>query len=135
MEAEARHRVQLGSPIIFKLPVAPTWPGGTKINPITNLPYDPTIVRTSVAFTEVTKTCLIILKQGSPLRPQADTKVTARGEESEMDMIIDMAESDYQEVKLATEMVVNGLNYQIKERKPFAIGGIIYRSLVYGQET
>lgn len=132
--AQASLRDQLGAPVSFKVPVAPAWPGGTKINPDTGEPYDATIKRTNAPFTEVVKTALIILKQGSPLRPQSDTQTVALGEMSGMDIIIDLDAGDYAAVKDASEMIVAGLEYRIREFKPFSLGGSIYRYLVYGME-
>lgn len=132
--AQAGLRTQLGAPVIFKVPVVQAWPGGTKINPDTGEPYDATIKPTSAPFTEITKTCLVILKQASPLRPQADTQEAAVGQVSGMDIIIDIAESDYADVEAATEMVVNTLAYRIKEVKPISLAGQRYRRLIYGQE-
>lgn len=132
--AQANLRTMLGAPVTFKVPVAQVWPGGTKINPDTGEPYDPTILPTSAPFTEVVKTCLIILKQGSPLRPQTDTVQAASGDMSGMDIILDLAEADYASVENASEMVINGLPYRVREFKPFSIGGTLYRWLVYGQQ-
>jgi hypothetical protein len=134
IEAQANLRVVGGAPVIFKVPTAPTWPEGTKINPITGLPYDATVKQENAAWTEVTKTCLVILKQGSPLRPQSDTDVVALGEVSGMDIILDIAQSDYEDVETAKEMHVNGLDYSIREAKPFSLGGQVYRQLVYGEQ-
>jgi hypothetical protein len=132
--AQANLRSSLGSPVIFKVPVAQTWPEGTKINPDTGEPYDATIKPTSAAFTEVTKVGLVILKQASPLRPQADTQESAVGEMSGMDIIIDLAESDFADVENASEMIVNNLTYRVREAKPVGFAGQRYRRLIYGQE-
>lgn len=132
--AQANLRSQLGSPVIFKVPVAATWPEGTKLNPTTGEPYDATIKRTNAAFTEVTKTALIILKQASPLRPQSDSEQEPSGEMSGMDIIIDLAEADYVAVEDASEMVVNELTYRVRETKPIGLAGQRYRRLIYGME-
>ena len=178
VSTQAELRELAGSPVVWKVPVVPTWPeytawseatsyvtgdkvshGGkayeatannegveppeaatwaeippkTKINEDTGLPYDSTIAQESPEFTEVTKTCLVIKKQGSPLRPQADTETTAEGEGSGIDIIIDIAQEDYEAVEDASYMLVEGLDYKVKEAKPFSIGGKVYRQLVYGQ--
>ncbi len=134
LDGDVRLRTQLGSPCIFQIPVAPEWPGGTKINEDTGEPYDPTIVRTNAEFTEVTITVLIILKQGSPLRPQSDTRTTALGDVSGMDLILDVAEADWPTIEAATELKLNGLDYHIREQKPFSVAGIRYRRLIYAEE-
>lgn len=127
-------RAQMGSPVTFLVPVDPVWPEGTKINPDTGDPYDPTIKPTSAAFTEVEKVGLIILKHASPLRPQADSESEPTGEMSTMDIIIDLATDDYTEIENASEMTVNGRTYRVREIKPFSLGSTIYRYLVYGAE-
>lgn len=132
--AQANLRSMLGEPITFKVPVVKTWPGGTKINPDTKLPYDSTIKQTSAEFTNVIKTCLVILKQGSPLRPQADTQVVAAGELSGMDIILDLAAVDMTAVEDAAEMTSQGLDYRVEEFKPFSLAGVLYRWLVYGKQ-
>lgn len=134
IDAQASLRTMFGAAVTFKVPVTKTWPEGTKINPDTNLPYDSTIQETSAEFTDVVKTCLIIAKQGSPLRPQADTRTTAAGDLSGMDIILDIAEADKEDVNEAVEMIVNTLTYRIEEMKPFSIAGEGYRWLVYGME-
>lgn len=133
-EAQSQLRVQLGTPVVFQVPIAPAWPGGTKINPDTNLPYDAAIKRTNGEFTDITKTVLIILKQGSPLRPQADTLWEQVGDSTGMDIILDVAAADYAAVEEASEVIVNGLRYKIEEQKPFSLGGSVYRFLFYAKE-
>lgn len=105
----------------------------TKINPDTELPYDSTVERTNAAYVDITKTCIIIKKQASPLRPQADTQLTAEGEGSGVDTIIDIGGADYEDVEDATTVTMEGFDYRIRESKPFSIGGKIYRFLVYAQ--
>jgi hypothetical protein len=127
-------RSLFGTATQFLIPVAATWPLGTKINPDTGMPYDATIKATSEPFTTITKTVLIILKQGSPLRPQSDTFWEQVGDVSGMDIIVDISGGDYGEVETASDMEINGLTYKIEEAKPFSVGGSIYRYLVYGKE-
>lgn len=134
IDAQANLRSMLGEPVTFKVPVAKVWPGGTKINPDTGLPYDSTIKQTSAEFTDVVKVCLLIYKRGSPLRPQGDTAVAASGEMSGMDMIIDLAADDKPDVEDAAEVTVQGLDYRVDEMKPFSLAGTSYRWLVYGKQ-
>lgn len=134
VDAQANLRTTLGAAVTFKVPVTKTWPEGTKLNPDTGLPYDATIKQTSAEFTDVIKTCLIIAKQGSPLRPQSDTRTTAAGDLSGMDIILDLADDDQADVEESVEMVVNGLTYRVEEMKPFSLAGDRYRWLVYGME-
>lgn len=130
--ATRRLRTEFGSPCVFHVPVAPTWPGGTKINPDTGRPYDATAVRLNAAFTDVTKTVLIILKQGSPLRPQADANFAEAGLMSGMDIILDLDALDKTDVGAASEFTIGTVDYKLEEFKPFELGGTLYRWLIYG---
>lgn len=132
--AQDNLRAHLGQLVTFKVPVAPTWPEGTKINPDTDEPYDATIKRTDGGFTTVVKRVLVIIKQASPLRPQSDTKNEPSGEMSGMDITLDVSAADFADIANASEMVVNSLSYRIREVKPFGLGDVIYRYLVYGME-
>lgn len=134
IEAQRELRKNLGTPATFQVPVAPVWPEGTKLNPDTNLPYDAAVKRANAPYTDIVKTVLIILKQGSPMRPQADTLWSEVGDATGMDIILDVAAEDYPELGEASEVIVNGLRYKIEEQKPFAIGGTVYRYLFYGKE-
>lgn len=135
IEAQDNLRVATGGTVTFKVPQVPTWPEGTKINPDTGLPYDATILPATADFTTVVKTCGIIKKQASPLRPQPDTVSSPIGLESGMDIILDMAESDYADVEEAFEFAVETLDYKLVEAKPFSLGGTRYRWLIYGEQT
>lgn len=132
--AQARLREQGGATVVFKVPIEKTWPPETKLNPANGLPYDSTIKQTSQEFRDVPKSCLIIAKQGSPLRPQADTHSEPAGDLSGMDIILDLADADKPDVEEATQMVVNELTYRVEEMKPFSLSTTRYRWLVYGQE-
>lgn len=127
-------RAQFGSPCLFSIPVAATWPGGTKINADTGRPYDATVVRTNAAFTTTTKTVLIIMKQGSPLRPQPDATFAEPGLMSGMDIILDLDNDDYAAVQNASEFTIDTLDYKVEEFKPFGLAGQLYRWLVYGMQ-
>jgi len=127
-------RSTFGTVVQFLVPTVATWPAGTKINPDTGEPYDSTAVRANAGFTSTDIKVLVILKQGSPLRPQADTHFDPVGMQSGMDIIIDVGAADWQSVSGASEMTVVGLHYKIEEAKVFALGGIVYRYLVYGMQ-
>jgi hypothetical protein len=132
---QAELREIAGTPVVFRVPTDPVWPEGTKINPQTGRPYDPTIKpQSGGSYTNVSVTALIILKQGSPLRPQSDTEFKAVGLMSGMDLILDVSPADRERVDLATRIVVNALEYELMEWKPFSLGGEIYRWLCYGQQ-
>ncbi|MDQ2876517.1 MAG: hypothetical protein M3Y33_17640, partial [Actinomycetota bacterium] len=82
----------------------------------------------------VTLRVLVILKQGSPLRPQADTQFSQAGELSGMDIILDVDAEDYPSVQDASEFLVNLKTYRVEEWKPFGLGPTLYRYLLYGME-
>lgn len=127
-------RAQGGQDVVFSVPTVPSWPAGTRLNPDTNEPYDVMIVRSNAAFTEITVRVLVILKEASPLRPQADTHFSQVGEMSGQDIILDVDADDYPLIEGATEFRVNTKNYKVEEFKPFGLGAVLYRWLIYGME-
>lgn len=132
--ATRRLRQDFGSEVTFHVPQPPQWPAGTRINPDTGRPYSAMVQPTNAEFADVTRTALIILKQGSPLRPQADTHWDQVGLMSGMDIIMDVDSIDYPAVEAATEFTVNALRYSVEEWKPFSLAGQLYRYLLYGME-
>lgn len=132
--ADQRRRQQTGTSITFEIPQAPTWPAGTTINPDTNEPYSAMAERTNPPFVTVAVTANVILKEASPLRPQADTHFAEAGLMSGMDIILDIDAVDYPTVQDATEFVYSGKTYRVEEWKPFEIANTPYRWLVYGME-
>lgn len=134
LAAGKRLRQNLGSTVTLHVPVAPQWPAGTKINPDTGKPYDAMVRRTNAEFTDVEITGLIIAKQGSPMRPQADTAWEQVGLLSGMDIIIDVDADDYAAAGEATQFTVDGLDYTVEEWKPFELADQRYRWLLYGKE-
>lgn len=132
--ATKRLRAEAGQQVVFSVPTVPTWPTGTRLNPDTDEPYDVMVVRANAAFTTVTLRVLVILKQGSPLRPQADTQFSQAGELSGMDIILDVDAEDYPSVQDASEFLVNLKTYRVEEWKPFGLGPTLYRYLLYGME-
>lgn len=134
LEADRELRRQFGNATEFRIPQDPQWPTGTQINPDTGRPYNAMVKPINEPYTSVTVTALTILKEASPLRPQADTDTTPAGRLSGMDVILDVGAADYDTVKGATEFTYATRNYRVTEFKPFAFAGITYRWLVYGQE-
>lgn len=92
------------------------------------------VKRTNPEYNDTTKRVLLILKQGSPLRPQADTQWSEIGLMSGMDIILDLDSVDYPDVAAASKFTVQGLTYELKEFKPFSVANENYRYLIYGQE-
>lgn len=135
-EAQDGLREQLGITVTFQIPEIATWPEGTKVNPDTGLPYDATIQPESGGgFTDVDKTVLPIFKQASPLRPQSDTSTQPVGEMSGMDLDVDVSTKDHEDVREATQMIVNGSTFRIDEWKAFSLGAGagVYRWIAYGK--
>lgn len=132
--AQSNMRSLLGTTAQFLIPLGAVWAEGTRINPDSGLPYDATIQPVGDAFTTVEKTILIIVKQGSPLRPQSDTFWEQAGDMTGMDIIVDIDASDMADVEDASEMTINGLRYKIEEAKPFSMASTLYRYLIYGKE-
>lgn len=133
--AQDELRTNLGTVASFGVPSAPQWPAGTAINPDTGVPYDPLIVQSNAEFTWTDVTVLIIEKQASPMRPQADTNFDQAGMMEGMDIILDVATVDYEAtVQYASRFAIMGKNYDIEESKPFAVGNQTYRWVIYGAE-
>lgn len=132
--ADKRLRSRFGVTTVFSVPTVPQWPSGTRINPDTNEPYSAMVVRENEAFTVVSVVCLVILKEASVTRPQADTRFTEPGLMSGMDIILDVDADDFPVVQAATEFAYAGRNYKVEEQKPFAMANITYRWLIYGEE-
>lgn len=132
--ATKRLRAEAGQQVVFSVPTVPTWPTGTRLNPDTGEPYDVMVVRQNAAFTTVTLRVLVILKEASPLRPQADTHFSQVGDMSGMDIILDVDADDYDSVQDASEFVVGPKSYRVEEWKPFGLGAVLYRWLAYGME-
>jgi hypothetical protein len=132
--ASQQLRQTFGDQITFSVPQAPAWPTGTQINPDTGEPYSAMAVRSNPEFVTVTITASVILKEASPLRPQADTEFTAAGALSGMDIILDVADADYALVQDASEFSYATKNYRVEEWKPFEMANVTYRWLCYGKE-
>ncbi len=122
-----------GDTITFIVPQPPVWPAGTRINPDTGVPYD-AMVQPTNAPVEVTIKASVIMKEGSPLRPQADTQISPAGEMSGMDIILDIAAADFASVQGATDFIYSSRTYRVEEWKPFAMDDVTYRYLCYGME-
>lgn len=127
-------RASFGDTITFSVPQDPVWPTGTQLNPDTGEPYSAMVVRTNQEYTTVTITASVILKEASPLRPQADSMFVAAGLMSGMDIILDVDSADYPTVQDATDFVYAGKNYHVEEWKPFEMANVTYRWLCYGKE-
>ena len=127
-------RQTFGDLITFSVPQPPTWPAGTRINPDTNMPYSAMVVSSTPEFTQVTITASVILKEASPLRPQADSMFVAAGLMSGMDIILDVDNADYTTVQDATDFTYVTKNYHVEEFKPFEMANVTYRWLIYGKE-
>jgi hypothetical protein len=132
--ADQQLRQNFGTPITFEVPQAPVWPAGTQINPDTGQPFSAMVKPTNAPYLEVVINALIILKEASPLRPQADTTSAPAGFLSGMDIILDIDAADYPSVQEATQFVYATRTYEVREFKPFQMASSLYRYLVYGQE-
>jgi hypothetical protein len=132
--AAKRLRQSFGDTIVFSVPQNPVWPSGTRLNPDTGQPYSAMAVRSNAEFTTVSIIAGVILKEASPLRPQADTVFAASGLMSGMDIILDIDSADYPTVRDATEFVYAGKTYDAVEWKPFEMANVTYRWLCYGKE-
>lgn len=133
--AQNQLRQDAGVIATFGVPTDPAWPDGTAINPDTNLPYDATVVQTNAEYLTTDVTVLVVEKQASPLRPQADPSFSESGLRDGMDIILDVSVADFEAtVQHASMFTVLGEDFTIEESKPFGIAAQIYRYLVYGAQ-
>ena len=132
--ASAQLRTMFGDTLVFHVPQPPTYDASVKINPDTGDPYNAMAVQTNVEFVDVPIVASVILKQASPLRPQADAMFEEAGLMSGMDIIADVADGDYQTVQTASEFTYTIKVYRVEEWKPFEMAGTLYRWLAYAKE-
>lgn len=131
--AQDELRQSAGTLVSFGVPQDPTWPAGTPINPDTGLPFDATVTQANAEFQWVDVPVLVIEKEASPMRPQADAYFNESGFREGMDLILDVGAADYDAtVSQATTFKYAGRDFQIAESKPFTLGGTTYRWLTYG---
>jgi hypothetical protein len=135
VDAQNQLRDSLGTTVSFGVPQTAEWAAGTAINPDTGAPFDSTLVPSNAEFVYTDVTVLIIEKEGSPLRPQADAgSFNPSGLREGVDIILDVATDDYQTVvSQATVFTADGIDYALVEAKPFSMGASIYRYLIYGE--
>lgn len=131
--AQNEMRATAGVTASFGVPTTPEWPEGTAINPDTGEPFDATLVQANDEFEWTDITVLVIEKQGSTTRAQADPSYSESGMREGMDIILDVAAADYEAtVANATMFKVLGIDYLLEEARPYAMGDTTYRYLVFG---
>lgn len=114
--AQKRLRQFMGTEVIFRIPVDPSWPVDTPLDPQTNRPYDPTVEPESGGgFTTVTKTIALVFR---PIHVNVEDPVGSdvsggiRGEES---IAMAISDDDYPDVEFATRAHVGDIEYKITQ--------------------
>lgn len=131
-EAQLTLIAKVGADVPFFSPTTPTWPAGTKIDPETHEPFDPTIAPLASGFASASVRC------GVAIRPVGanllDTTVqTALGllEEGQGVLIVPTTEYEANDLDGATEVEVHGDRWEVSQRTPDGIANVEHRRLVY----
>lgn len=112
-DAQRRLRAETGIDATFHIPVAPTWPGGTKLDPETGRPYDPVVQPTTGGgFSDVTK------KVGKAVGTLNDDNDTPIGIMADAEGVLMVDVDDVASVGTATEVTVSNVRYKITQKRP-----------------
>lgn len=118
-EAQDRLRRVMGTDVIFRVPVDPVWPAGTRLDPQTQRPYDPTVQpQSGGGYTTVTKRVMVVFR---PIRTNVedplgdDERGGLRHGES---IALGIGEDDHPDVQGATRATVRGVEYKITSMIP-----------------
>lgn len=112
-EAQAKLRQDMGTDVDFQVPVPPQWPPGTRINPETGRPYDPTIdpLPGTGGTTATTKRVGLIYKAVTD-EPTEDGRSGVRRDKS-LALAIELG--DYADIAEANTVTVGEIDYRITE--------------------
>lgn len=112
-EAQAALRSEMGTDVDFLVPVPPDWPAGTRLDPETGQPYDPTIdpLPGTGGTTPVTKRVGLIYRTVTD-DPTEDDRSGVRRAKS-IALAIEVA--DYPDIEDATTVAVGDINYRVNE--------------------
>lgn len=119
--AQQRLRTTMGRDAIFRIPVTPSWPAGTPLDPQTGRPYDPTVEPESGGgFTTIVKRVALVFR---PIRVNVEDPLgddERGGMRSAESMAMGIAEEDFIDVQGATQVTIQGRDFKITsmERDP-----------------
>lgn len=132
-EAQDRLRTELGTDVMFDIPVPPVWPPGTQLDRETGEPYDPTVVPESGGgTTQVTVRALPVFR---PIRTAGEDFVEAGpgGITRDRAAALDLADEDYAQVENATHFTLSGMRFRVTEAIPDGIEAAPDRHIIYGE--
>lgn len=132
-EAQDLLRRELGTDVTFKLPVAPVYAAGVKIDPQTGRPYDPLIQPESGGgHTTVVVRASPVFR---PIRVNVEDPIggdTHGGLHRQESVALDIDDGDFPKVQDAVEFSLYGIDYKITD----AIGqGLtdVDRNIIFGE--
>lgn len=118
-DAQDRLIDQLGQDVTFKLRRTPDYPPGTKLNPETNRPYDPTVkpIAGTDGFDEQVVRCSVVYR---PIHVNVEdpTNTNWGGLRRSESMAVTFKVVDFPRVESADEAEVNGIDYRVTEVVP-----------------
>lgn len=113
-EAQQRLRDLMGVEVTFKIPVDPTWPAGTPLDPQTGRPYDPTVEPESGGgFDEVVKTVGLVFR---PIKVNVEDPVgdeVQGGIRHGESMALSVSVPDYADIQDAAQVDLEGTEYRV----------------------
>lgn len=134
-EAQLTLVAKLGADVPFFTPTATTYPAGTKMDPETGQPFDPTILPTASGFASAAVRCGVAIRPVGLSRRgiSDDTRLAALGliTEGEGILIVPTADFEANDLDAATECEVHGDRWEITQRTPDGIANVEHRRLVY----
>lgn len=132
-DAQARLNAALGTVVEFLAPIATQWPPGTKLDPETGRPLDPTIKPTGGGgFSEVEVRVTVAEPQVQD--SSSDVETGPSGVRRDETPVFIVLESDFDLIDGATRVRWLGETYAITEVNPDGIGSVM-RYLVFTEAT
>lgn len=131
-EAQLTLIAKVGADVPFFTPIATTWPVGTKMDPESDTPYDPTILPLASGFSSAAVRCGVALRP-VPRTLEDQTVQNALGflEEGHGVLIVPSTDYDTHDLDAALQVEVHGDRWEITQRTPDGIANVDHRRLVY----
>lgn len=128
-EAQRRLRDAFGQDVTFHWPPTQTWPEGTRLDPESGQPYDPTVKPVASA----PRSAVVKADVASSPGRKDSTDTTAFGELEVGDVLLIVNPEDALAVAGATRFELpNGERYAVRATRDDGIGGVD-RHLVFGE--
>lgn len=132
-DAQARLNAALGTVVVFRVPVAPIYPPGTKLDPQTGKPFDPTIKPTGGGgWTDFEVKATVAEPQVQDSSSDVDTGPSGvRRDETPVFIVM---EGDFDLIETATRVLWHEQEYAITDVQPDGIPSV-FRYLVFTEAT